>query len=101
MTELEKYVEDMRKNMSSNQLEMKEYFIQLAKALDADLKAREIEELQKEGEKQLKFKFSPIESSNSLLDHIPLSMLLKSMKDFSIFRYKGDEGVLEVKKFPK
>jgi len=40
MTALEQYIEDMRKNMSSNQLEMKEYFIQLAKALDADLKGK-------------------------------------------------------------
>lgn len=81
MTALEQYIEDMRKNMSSNQLEMKEYFIRLAKAIDADLKAKEV--------------------NNSLLDHIPLSSLLKCMKDFGKFKYRGKEGILIITKVPE
>lgn len=89
MTELEKYVEDMRKNMSSNQLEMKEYFIKLAQALNADLQAKEFINTTVEKEKKHVF----------IMEDITLSSVYKIMVARRSMIYKTTGGKLLIHKF--
>lgn len=89
MTALEQYAEDMQKRMSSNQLEMKHYFIKLAKALNEDLKA--IKAPEKERPKVSN-------DLSSFYSKIPLAEITNVMRKGATWRYYDHNGTLEITK---
>lgn len=86
MTALEQYAEDMQKSMSSNQLEMKHYFIKLAKALNEDLKA--LNTTKKEDTKE----------SGTIFFETPLGTLNKRILLNQTWKYYDGNGILLITK---